>query len=239
MNDVTLLKNLEQTCVDILPTYSFEKQLLVHTTLIAINVVFILSNVIAVTAFASLLPSFVVVLSVTSIILGLVLLALGVKHIFAYFGKVKTVDFGKRNEYRSAIQKLLLEIQGLQNKVLNYKRDALEIKKEYDSLLQTCIKDKATYIDSEETWRFANDELESCIDRLNVRITDLQQINEDCKNRLQEEQQMHFESRLAYETELRKMSVRLKESNNIIERQRLRIKEINRKLMQSKTRSKI
>ncbi len=72
-----------------------------------------------------------------------------------------------------------------------------------------------------------------------MRITDLQQINEDCENRLQEEQQMHFESRLAYETELRKMSVRLKESNNIIERQRLRIKEINRKLMQSKTRSKI
>ncbi|AFS20914.1 MULTISPECIES: membrane protein [Chlamydia] len=237
MHNVSFPKRLEQTCVDTLTTYSCEKQLLVYTTLIAINVVFILSNVIAVAAFASLLPSFVVVLSVTSVILGLALLALGVKHIFAYPRKIKTVDFGKHNEYRSTIQKLLLEIQGLQNKVLDYKRGALEMKKEYDSLVQTCIEDKAAYIDSEETWRFENDELESCIDKLNERINDLQQINEDCENRLQEEQRMHFESMVAYETELYNVEVRLQESNNIIERQRLRIQEMNRKLIQSKTRS--
>ncbi|WP_349821520.1 hypothetical protein ABCH17_01615 [Chlamydia abortus] len=230
MNDISLLKNSEQTSVNTLPTYSSKKQLLIHTTLIAISVVFILTHVIAVSAFASLLPSFVVVLSGISIILGLVFLGLRLKHIFAHSWKTKTIDSSTRDEHHATVQKLLAEIQDLQNKALDYKNEAAEMKNEYDSLLQGCIEDRATYLGNEDAWRFENKELEACITELKDYIAALQQMNEDCDTRLQEEQHMHMANRIAYEAELCRLELRLKESNRMIERQRSYIKEIEREI---------
>lgn len=231
MNDISSIKNSEQTRVDTLPTYSFKKQLLVRITLIAINVVFIISHIVAVTAFASLLPAFVFALSVTSIILGLILLGLGVKHIFSYFKKAKAVDSSTRDEHQSTVQKLLAEIQDLQNKALDYKNEATEMKNEYNSLLQGCIEDRATYLGNEDAWRFENKEtLEACITELKDYIAALQQMNEDCDTRLQEEQHMHMANRISYEAELCRLELRLKESNSMIERQRSYIKEIEREI---------
>ncbi len=45
---------------------------------------------------------------------------------------------------------------------------------------------------------------------------------------------MHMANRIAYEAELCRLELRLKESNRMIERQRSYIKEIEREFMQKK-----
>ncbi|MEF9497024.1 hypothetical protein [Chlamydia sp. 04-14] len=243
MNGVSFPINPNQIVTSKVSLHRFEKCLLSHTTAVAVGIVLILANVIALAAYASSLPIFCSVLLFASILIGIVLITLGAKYIRTYLSKTGFVDSFEREGYRSAMKNLLLEIQGLQNTIREQESYINEVENDFEIILQARLEDKESYIERIELLQFEmheqNVEFEEHIENLNAHISALEKVREEYENQQQEMVSAHFESSLAYEEELTKVSSKLREANKRIEQQRLQIRELREELREAKERSRL
>ncbi|WP_375793969.1 hypothetical protein O1W69_02665 [Chlamydia sp. 12-01] len=243
MNGVSSPTSPEKILTNSIPMHRFEKCLLSHTTAVAIGIVIILANLIALTAYASSLPILCSVLLFAFVLIGIVLITVGAKYVLAYPSKIDFMDSSERHEYRTAIQKLLSEIQDLQDKILKQKRYMLDMEKDIETLIQGRLADKEYYIEKMENLQFEMDEqyedLEKYVQGLQAHMSVLEKERDDWENRRQEEIQANLENTNAYEEELQKMSRKLYKANKMIELQRLQIQELRDEIHQAKERVKL
>ncbi|MFJ1509564.1 hypothetical protein SBV45_02635 [Chlamydia crocodili] len=243
MNGVTSPIHSDQIFTNKVSIHRFEKCLLSHTTAVAVGIVLILANVIGLAAYASSLPIFCSILLFASILIGIVLITVGAKYIHTYLSKTDFVDSSERVGYRISMKNLLLEVQRLQNTIREQDSYINEIENDIEIILQTRLEDKESYIEKIELLQFEMDEqnveFDEHIKNLNAHISALEKVREDYENQQQEMVSAHFESSLAYEEEVQKLSKKLYEANEKIEQQRLQIQELREKLQQAKERARL